>query len=692
MTNPHRLEPLLNPRSVALVGVSEREGTVGEWTLHTFLSGGFEGELYLVNPGYDEMAGRRCFHNLAELPVVPEMALLNVGSTRIESLVDQAIELGIPALTIFDYCNLEEDVEPDLMARLREKTTRAGMHVCGGGGMGFYNFDAGVHATFYRADHLVPGHISLLAHSGSVFTVLAMADPRHRFNLIVSAGSEIATEVGAFLDYAVQMPSTRVVALFVETIRNPAGFVAALEHARERDVPVVVCKVGKTEKSAEFARTHSGAIAGNQAAFEAVLDRYGALQVDTLNELMATAALMAQGRRAGPGGLGAILDSGGLRQLLADLASEARVRFAELSEKTVKRIEEHLPHTLVADNPLDAAGPFSYDYEAVFRNCLQAIMDEPDTAIGWFEFDVTDRFNGIPAQVVTAKAVGGASNKPFVVVNSSGATLNTQVAVELLEAGVPLINGVEAALVAVRNLFQYRDFRARSKPSPPVLREGVEIDKWRARLTSGEPLSEVEALSLLNDFGVPVVTAAPAASRDSLIEAVEEIGYPVALKTAAGIDHKMDRDGVRLELTNRDELLAAYEDLGTRLGPQVTVAAMAPAGVEIAFGMLCDPQFGPLIIVSAGGALIELLDDRVTMVAPVDTQEARRQVKKLRGFELLQGVRGARSADIDAMVEALVKFSLLAAGLGDVIVEMDVNPILVSPVGLRAVDALVVPG
>ena len=544
MTSVHRLEPLLNPGSVALVGVSERVGSLGEWVLNTFLSGGYRGDLYLVNPRYDEMAGRRCYHDLGDLPIVPDMAVLNVGSARMEALVDQAIELGIPALTIFDYCDLEDDHEPNLMARLRDKTARAGVHVRGGGGMGFYNLEGGVHATYYRADHLVPGHITLLAHSGSVFTVLAMADPRYRFNLIVSAGSEIATGMDGFLDYAVQMPSTRVVAMFVETIRNPAGFVAALEQASDRGIPVVVCKVGRTEKSAAFAHTHTGAIAGDQAAFDAVLERYGALAVDNLNELMASAGLLAQGRPAGLGGLGAILDSGGLRQLLVDLADKVGVPLAKLSKDTIEAIEEHLPHTLVADNPLDAAGPFSYDYEVVFSNCLQAIMDEPGTAVGWFEFDATDRFTPILSQITTAKSIGENSDKPFLVVNSSSATLNTQVAVDLLEAGVPVINGVEAALVAVHNLLAYRDYRERGKYIPPPLPAGTYVDVWRERLTTGKRLSEVEALSLLNDFGIPTVSSAAASNFESLIEEAEEMGYPLALKTATpGIDHKTDCEG-----------------------------------------------------------------------------------------------------------------------------------------------------
>ena len=171
------------------------------------------------------------------------------------------------------------------------------------------------------------------------------------------------------------------------------------------------------------------------------------------------------------------------------------------------------------------------------------------------------------------------------------------------------------------------------------------------------------------------------------------MGYPLALKTAApGIDHKTDCDGVRLNLANLDELRAAYEDLDTRLGGEVTVAEMAPAGVEIGFGMIRDPQFGPLVMVSAGGALIELLKDTVTMLAPVDERDACRHIEKLGVYPLLEGARSQSRADIDALVEALVSFSGLAACLGDVIAEMDVNPVLVSEEGLLAVDALVVPG
>ena len=695
MTNPQRgqrhvLAPLLNPRSVALVGVSARPGSIGRWLLDTFLGGGYPGELFLVNPRYPELDGHRCYADLSELPTLPEMAVLNVGSARMEELFDQAVALGIRALTLFDYCVLEQEETPPLLSRLREKASRHGVAICGGGGMGFYNLDAGVHASYYSAEHLTPGHIALIAHSGSVFTVLAMADPRHRFNLVVSAGSEIVTGVDAYLDYAICQPSTRVVALFIETVRNPAAFERALAEAQARDIPVVICKVGRTAKSAEFARTHSGAIAGSYAAFEALCDRYGALTVDNLDEMMATAALFAQGRRARSGGIGAVLDSGGLRQLLVDRAERLGLSFAKLSSTTLAHIAEHLPHTLEADNPLDAAGPVTDDYEAAFREGLGAIMSDPDTGLGWFEFDATDHFRPMPGYLDVAKEAAAATDKPLLVVNSASSTINTQVAAELHADGVTLINGVDAGLVAVRNLFEHRDHGLRGPRVVPTLPADTLVTHWRDRLANGA-LSETEALELLAAFHIPTVPCRAAADLDEALNAAEALGFPVALKTAApGQDHKTDVDGVRLGIADRDALQDAYRDLDRRLGPQVTVAAMAPSGIEVAFGMVRDDQFGPLVMVSAGGTLIELLADRATMLPRFDHREARRHIERLAIHRLLMGVRGAAPADVDALAEALSKFSILVAALGDSVAEIDVNPLLAGPDGVMAVDALVV--
>ena len=217
---------------MALVGASPRPGSFGNALVRVLRDGGFRGTIHPVNPNYREVEGLPCHPSVAALPVPPDLAVLGVAGARLEAAMDDAIAGGARAALIFDNCQLENDTAPPLLDRLRRKAEAAGLPVCGGNGMGFYNFDTGTHASFQPPPNRPPGGITLIAHSGSVFVLLAANDPRYRFNLVVSPGQEIGATVADYMDYALDQPSTRVIALFIETVRDPAGFVAALEKAR----------------------------------------------------------------------------------------------------------------------------------------------------------------------------------------------------------------------------------------------------------------------------------------------------------------------------------------------------------------------------------------------------------------------------------------------------------------------------
>ena len=693
MTVPHRLSPLLAPRSVALVGASARPGSVGNRMIHVLRDCGFDGSIWLVNPRYDEIEGLACHGSVAALPEPPDLALLAVGPERLEAALDDAIAGGARAAAIFATLDYPDDAEPRLPERLRAKARAAGMPVLGGNCMGYYNFDARCHASFLPPPDRAPGGITLICHSGSVFVVLADNDTRYRFNLIVSPGQENNASVADYMDYALEQPSTRVIALFIETVRDPAGFIAALEKARARDVPVVALKIGRTEQSARLAATHSGAIAGNDAAYEAVFDRYGVRRARTLDELMATALVLSQPQRPGPGGLAGLTDSGGLRELLIDLAADEGVPFAALSDETTAKLAAALPYGLEPVNPVDGAGPLSGDFIGVFRDCLDILMSDPASAIGLFEFEVRDAFIYIPEFIEMAEAVPERHGKPFLVINSFTGARNDAIAGRLLDSGVAMVNGAETALKAVRHALDYRDFRARAPLAPPAGPGEDVIARWRGRLADGGALGESDSLALLADFGVPVAASTIAGDREAAVAAAAELGCPVVLKTAqAGAGHKTELDGVRLGLADADAVARAYDDLAARLGPAVSIQPMAPAGIEIALGMVNDPQFGPLVMAGAGGVLVEVLGDRRFSLAPFDVTEARRLIDRLKLRPLLDGVRGGPPADIDALATALAAFSVLAHELGEVIAEIDVNPVIAGPHGCLAVDALVVGG
>lgn len=688
----HWMSPMLAPGSIAVVGASTREGSVGANVMSALNAGDSGSQLWPVNPRYDSVAGHACFGSLDDLPSAPDLAVLSVASERMEAMFAQAIETGARSLVIFDPCMIEGDSEPKLLDRLKARAREAGIPVCGGNGVGFYNFDSQTFASFSPPSTNECGHIAGFCHSGSAWGMIGKFDARFRFNLLTSQGQEINGSVADYMDYALGLPSTRVLVLFLESVRDPERFVAVLEKSRAKDIPVVITKVGRTARSAFLATTHSGAIAGSDSAFDAVCDRYGVLRTDDLDGLMATAQIMGLPHRAGSGELAAIFDSGGLREQMIDMADDMGIPLADMTAETTEKLRDRLPHMLEAVNPLDAAGPLRDDYHDIIVDCVAHVAADPNAALIAHEIYITDAYDKVSPQAEAAATMMDRFDKPFVVINSFSTVPNSGVASRLMDAGVPLINGLRPTLTAVRHAFAYRDRKAWATSAPDAPDAGLTA-MWRERLSAGEQLDEGAALSLMQDFGVPVVASTTCDDRAAAQAAADKIGYPVAMKTAEpAIQHKSDVGGVRLNVADGDALQDAYEDLAKRLGTRVTISAMAPSGVELAFGMVRDAQFGPIVMVGAGGVLIESLNDRCFALPPFGKQDAARLIDRLGLSRLLDGVRGAPAADRDSLSEALSRFSVLAAALGDVIAEIDVNPVIAGPQGPVAVDALVMAG
>jgi acyl-CoA synthetase (NDP forming) len=324
LATAHPLDPLLRPRSVAVVGASERPDSMGEWCMKNLERGGYPGAVYPVNPRYGTIFSRRCHPSLSDLPEVPDLVMFAVADTRVEAVLDEAVAIGAPAVLLMSTLSLDDDREPLLKERVRAKIRRAGMLACGANGMGFYNVRDRVWACgFDSTRHEPPGNISLISHSGSGMSGLIDSDERLRINLAVSTGNELGVTMDQYLDFALDLPETRAVGLFVETARNPAGFAAALEKAGARGIPVVALKVGRTLRSARLTVSHSGAMAGDDATYEALFDRFGVTRVRDMDELATVLILMAELHPVGPGGLVSLHDSGGERQLMVDLAEEA---------------------------------------------------------------------------------------------------------------------------------------------------------------------------------------------------------------------------------------------------------------------------------------------------------------------------------------------------------------------------------
>lgn len=686
----HALDPLLQPASIALVGASVRPDTPGNTMVRAAARDGYRGRLYAINPKYDVVEGVPCFPDLASLPETVEHVVLGLANEYLEEGLREAIGHGARAVTIFASCDLTGAAADPLAGRLTRIAREAGIVICGGNGMGFFNPQIGLRVTGYASElAMKPGGVAFITQSGSAFSALAYSDQRLKFSICVSSGRELTTTAADYLDWALDQPATRVVGLFLETARQPERFAQSLEKADRLGIPVVVLKVGRTELSAAFAASHSGAIAGDDAAYEALFAKWGVLTVDTLDQLAASLLLFSAAKPAAPGGLASLHDSGGEREMVTDLAARAGVRFAAVTDETLDKLRPHLDSGLQPANPLDVWGS-GRDFELHVEACMSAMLDDPDTAIGVLFQDIRDGSYVAAGFTRALIAASRRTAKPVVVVSNYATVNHRALALATTEAGVPVIDGTEEGLHAIRNLFAFRDRRARGRSHLPDVPQEVR-ERWRQRLGRGEAFDEMEGLALLTDYGIGTARAEKAGTLDEALAAARAIGFPVALKTAApGILHKSDLGGVKLGIADLSALEAAYADISARLGPQVIVAEMAPKGVEIAFGIIRDEQFGPYLVVASGGIWIEILKDRAVALPPLCLEEAREMIAGLKISPLLAGGRGMAAVDKAAVHEALVRFSMLAADLGDLMDEMDVNPLLVSAQGCVAVDALVI--
>ena len=664
---------------------------MGEWALKNLRLGGYQGNVYPVNPAYASLQNQRCFAAISDLPETPDLVVFALSDERIEAALDDAISAGIPAAVIQSTLFADNDSVPALRDRVQEKINNAGMLVCGANGMGYYNVRDHVWACgFDSTSHQAPGNVALISHSGSGMSGIIDCEERLRINFAVSTGNELSVTMDEYLDFVLDLPETSVVGLFIETARNPEGFRAALSKASQRRIPIVALKVGRTETSARLAVSHSGAMAGDDATYDALFDRYGVQRARDQDEFTTMLIMFAELHPVAVGGLVTLHDSGGERQLLVDLAHDAGVPLTALSQETVNALEEVLDPELPAVNPLDAWSRGGPDAGEVMTRSLSLMLQDTGTALGAVIHDRGPEGKIYPNYLNYMQRARAEAGKPVALVSARQGTGHDEAVVASTHAGFPVLDGVSQFLSGVRSLFAYRDFLLRA-PAEPTRPDEVVVKKWQGRLRSGDALNEIESLALLQDFGITTSKPKAASSEKQLLNAAARIGFPVTLKTAKeGLFHKSDRGGVILGIRDEEQLRQMYQLLSHRLGDEVIVAPMVAAGVDMFLGIKRDPQFGPIVILGFGGVLAETINDVQFALPPFDTAHARRCIDRLQLRPLLDGVRGNPAVDIDRFCDTASRFSVLAYALRDVLAELDVNPVIVSESGAIAVDALAI--
>ena len=668
---------------------------MGAWTLENLRRGGFKGGTFPVNPAYEDIDGLRCFATVADLPQRPDLVIFAVGDVQLEAALDDAIRAGVPAAVIMSTLVIDDDVEPDLSDRVQEKINAAGMLVCGANGMGYYNVRDHVWACgFDSSTHDAPGNVAIISHSGSGMSGIIDSEDRLQVNVAVSTGNELSVTMDEYLDFVLDLPETNAVGLFIETARNPEGFQKALSKAAQRRIPIVALKVGRSEASARLAVSHSGALAGDDATYDALFDRYGVQRVYDQDEWTTALIMFAAMHPLGEGGLVTLHDSGGERQLLIDLANDVGVPLPRLQAQTVKNLEKVLDPELPAVNPLDAWSRGGPAAGKVMTECLSLMMQDAGAALGAVVHDRAPYGKIYPSYLSYMQRARAESGKPVALVSARQGSGHDDAVVTSTQAGYPVLDGMRPFLIGVRALFGYRDFLLRQTSEVTKLESPWDtaiVDMWQNRLRTAEVLDEAESLAMLEDFGIATTRPVRASNVDDAVTAAANIGYPVVLKTATpGVIHKTERNGVILNIVDERHLRQCYVVISEQLGPEVLVSSMIAAGDEFFLGVKRDPQFGPIVLLGFGGVLAETLDDVIYTMPPFDAAHAHRCIDRLQLRPILDGVRGRPAADIDALCDMASNFSLMVDELRNVITEIDVNPFIVTASVAIAVDALVV--
>jgi acyl-CoA synthetase (NDP forming) len=710
------LAPLMRPKSVAVIGASQRVSAAGvareprgNRVIRNLRNFDYPGRIVAVNPKYREVMDCPCYPDLAAIPEPVDCVVLAVPNRYVPDLLESAAAAGVRAGVVFSAGFAEIGVEgKQRQARLEALSKERDFLICGPNCYGVLNVfgKAPLFASLIPQGFLT-GPVALVSQSGGLSTTIANALMLNRhvgLSHIVSCGNQAGVTVEEYLNYFVEDENTGVVAAFVEGFKQPAKLMAVARKAIARNKPLIILKGGRSEVSQRAAATHSGSLAGAAEVVDAAFRQGGIVQVRSINELIDTVSLFScetfVKRYNGGRRIGVLSGSGGECTLVSDAAMNVGLEVPELSEESKSRLPEVLPDFGNLNNPLDGTGAM-YDDEKIFPRLLQALIDDANIDIVTVNLEANDprpkelkSGNRFSLAITNAAA---AANKPIAIFSSVvGGPVDPDILLPLRTAGVPLMEGAECAMSALRHLADYHLFRKHWESRGQKEATSVSL---HSKLPAGILPAEA-AFRLLDSFGIPVVPTQLTCSAEEAAAISERIGFPVVLKIeSAQIAHKSDVGGVALGLFSSAEVRDAFGRIRERVTAKlpaaeiagVVVQRMIPEGIEMILGIKHDALFGPVVVCGFGGVLVELLKDVAIGIPPISRQQAHSLLTGLRGWALLTGLRGKPPADVDALCDAIVRVSQLAVSLGDQLLALDINPLVVHGAnhGVAAVDALV---
>jgi len=703
------LSPLLNPESVAIIGVSKSSSRIGGRLFKYLSKHGYKGSLSLVNPKYKELKGVKCYPRISDIPIPIDCALIAVPEKNVISVLSECADSNVRAAVVFSSGFAEMgSYGKKKQRKIKELAKTKNLRICGPNCIGLINFNNHValsFSQFLEIDTLIPGNIGFISQSGALGGSLVnrAQDKNIGLSYFISSGNEADLGVSDFIEYLVlHDEKTKVIAALIEGFKDGSKFVEAAELALKHRKPIIVLKIGETEAGKKAAASHTGALVGSDSVIDAVFNQKGVIRVHNYDELLQTASLFSKGKIPKGNRVGILTSTGGGGIIMADYYTKLGLIVPELSQKTRELASKEISSFGQVANPFDLTGQIFSDPE-MFGRCMKLFMEENN-------FDII--------QVNVSMVAGQSSEKrALYILESARGSLKPIVtwwaAGSLSEPGIKILSDSEIALfrspercaMAVKSLVKYYQLLETRSDSTKYRYDAdysISLDSAKNILDAGDTcLSEHQSKALLKLYGIPVTRENVAKSPHEAISFAEEIGFPVVLKIdSLDITHKSEAKAIRLGVKSKEEILQFYEEIienVEKYDPKaringVLVQEMTRSGTEVIVGMSEDPQFGPTIAFGLGGIFVEVLKDISLRVVPLLKSDAELMVRETKGYEILRGLRGKNRSDIEAVIDVLLRISRLAEDWKHYISEIDINPLIVFDEGhgVKALDALVV--
>jgi acetyltransferase len=701
--NKHILDKFFNPQAIAIVGASPREGSIGHYLIRNLQADNFPGTIYPINPNHQEIMGLTSYPSLAAIAAPVDLAVIAIPIKGVADVIRDCGRAGIPAAIIISAGGKEVGdeglaIEADIKAAAKEGNVR----YLGPNCMGIICPGAKLNASF-AAHSAMPGSLALLSQSGAICSATLdwAAVEKIGFSHFVSIGSMADLDFGDMIDYLGNDQNAKSIIIYMENLTNHRKFMSAARSV-SRVKPIIVAKAGRSQAAARAAASHTGALAGQDDAYNALFRRAGIIRVDTVAQLFSCAEALGKMNRPLGGNVAIITNAGGPGVMAVDAFSKWDAEPVELSEETKAKLSELLPPHWSHGNPIDILGDAPPErYEKALQICLQA--PEVSGAIMILSPQAMTDPTAVAQEIIQELKIQA---KPIFAVWMGAQDVAEGIRI-LNEGGIPTFHTPEEAVDTFMQMYSYTKNLALLQETPAQSPQEIQVNYKQARSFIDAclqrrlyTLSEIEAKAIFSAYGIPVNRTVSVSSAEAAAEAAEEIGFPVVAKIHSyDISHKSDVDGVRVNLKTPQEVMEAYEQITGRareLRPEakimgVTVQNMIPhLDLELILGCKRDPQFGPLLLFGMGGVLTEIYRDTAVALPPLNLQLARRIITYPRIYKILQGYRNIPPTNLEALTEMLVRLSQLVSDFSE-ITELDINPLLIDKTGRpMAVDGRII--